>query len=363
MHAVSVGESLSLLPLIGALRSERPDIALLVTSGTQQSALVLAQRLPAGALHQYAPIDTPDAVRRFLRHWRPDVGLFVESELWPNLIFAARAAGVCLALISARMTEKSARRWAGRPAAARAVLASFRLILTQDPATGGRLSSLGGNVVGRLNLKRLGDPLPCDAAMLSRLSETLAGRRVVVAASTHPGEERLIAGAAATLLPRPLTIIVPRHPERRAEIVRELGAHRLGVRSAGQEIAPEVEIYLADTLGEMGLFLRVADIAVMGGGFAAGVGGHNPMEPARLGVGIVSGPHVGNFADIYAELTEAGGAILAEDRRNLSATLAGLFEDRERLEALRCAAAGFAARQTDELAAALGFIRPLLPRA
>ena len=363
MHAVSVGESLSLLPLIGALRAERPDLAILVTSGTQASAEILARRLPAGALHQYAPVDTPGAVRRFLRHWRPDAGLFVESELWPNLILAARRAGVRLGLISARMTQKSAGRWSARPAAVRAMLGSFELILAQDTATEQRLTSLGGAVTGRLNLKRVGEPLPHDADELADLKAVLAGRRVVVAASTHATEEALIADAVARLSPRPLTIIVPRHPELSATIGRELAGHRFAVRSTGEAIEPETEVYLADTLGEVGLFLRLADVAVMGGGFVRGVGGHNPLEPARLGVGVISGPHVANFADIYAEMAEAGGALIADDGPALSLALAGVFEDRARLEALNLAAADFAARQGDQLGAALDLLRPLLPAA
>jgi 3-deoxy-D-manno-octulosonic-acid transferase len=363
MHAVSVGESLSLLPLIAALQAERPDLAILVSSGTQASAEILARRLPAGALHQYAPVDTPGAVRRFLRHWRPDVGLFVESELWPNLILAARRAGVRLGLISARMTQKSAGRWAARPAAARAMLGSFELILAQDSATEQRLAGLGGMVTGRLNLKRVGQPLPHDAEELADLEAVLAGRRVVVAASTHAGEEALVAGAIARLSPRPLTIIVPRHPELSATIVRDLAGHRFAVRSAGEAIKPETEVYLADTLGEVGLFLRLADVAVMGGGFVRGVGGHNPLEPARLAVGVVSGPHVANFADIYAEMAQAGGALVADDGAALTAALAGLLSDRARLAALNLAAADFAGRQGDQLATALDRLRPLLPSA
>jgi 3-deoxy-D-manno-octulosonic-acid transferase len=363
MHAVSVGESLSLLPLIGALRAERPELAVLVTSGTQASAEILARRLPGGALHQYAPVDTPDAVRRFLRHWRPDAGLFVESELWPNLILAARRAGVRLGLISARMTQKSAGRWSTRPAAARAMLGSFELILAQDAATEQRLSSLGGAVAGQLNLKRIGAPLPHDADELGDLKAALAGRRVVVAASTHSTEEALIADAVAALSPRPLTIIVPRHPELSAAIARDLADHRFAVRSVGEAIEPETEVYLADTLGEVGLFLRLADIAVMGGGFAPGVGGHNPLEPARLGVGVISGPHVANFADIYAEMAQAGGALIAKDSPALTLALASMFENRAKLDRLNRAAADFAERQGDQLTAALDLLRPLLPAA
>ena len=155
LHAVSVGESVSLLPLVGALAAERPDLALLVTSGTRASAEILARRLPPSALHQYAPVDTPGAVSRFLAHWRPDAGIFVESELWPNLILAAREAGVRLALVSARMTQKSAKGWSSRPAAVRVVLESFELVLAQDAATADRLTQLGARVAGRLNLKRI----------------------------------------------------------------------------------------------------------------------------------------------------------------------------------------------------------------
>ena len=361
MHAVSVGESLSLLPLIAALRAERPDLAILVTSGTQASAEILARRLPAGALHQYAPVDTPAAVRRFIRHWRPDVGLFVESELWPNLILAARGAGTRLALISARVTDKSARRWAARPAAARAMLASFDLILAQEAATEQRLAGLGGAVAGRLNLKRLGDPLPYDPDELADLKALLVGRRIVVAASTHPGEEVLIAGAVATLSPRPLTIVVPRHPELSSDIARDLAGHRFALRSAGEAIEPETEVYLADTLGEMGLFLRLADVAVMGGSFGRGVGGHNPLEPARVGVGVISGPDVANFASIYAEMVEMGGALVVGDAGGLANALDQVMGDQARLKALNRAAADFAGRQGNQLATALDLIRPLLP--
>ena len=201
MHAVSVGESLSLLPLIAALQAERADLGILVTSGTTASAEILARRLPAGAVHQYAPIDTPAAVKRFLDHWRPDLGVFAESELWPNLVLAARDSGIRLALVSARMTGKSAGRWATRPRAARAMLESFDLILAQDAATEQRLQRLGGTVAGRLNLKRLGDPLPFDPIELSQLKLAVGGRQVVVAARCDSRiEEALIATAVAKLV-------------------------------------------------------------------------------------------------------------------------------------------------------------------
>src|ERR1700722_13419729 len=192
LHGASVGESVSLLPLIARIGAARPDLTVLVTSGTRTSAELLGKRLPAGAIHQYAPVDAPGAVARFLEHWRPGLGLFVESELWPNLILGARRRGVRLALVSARMTEASARGWARRPNAARAMLAGFETILPQDDASAVRLAGLGGRVTGRLNLKRLGAPLAVDAAQFAALKAAIGDRRVILAASTHPGEEALI---------------------------------------------------------------------------------------------------------------------------------------------------------------------------
>jgi 3-deoxy-D-manno-octulosonic-acid transferase len=363
LHAISVGESVSLLPLIGRLASERPDLRILVTSGTRASAEILARRLPPQALHQYAPVDTPGAVGRFLAHWRPDVGIFVESELWPNLILAAREAGVRLALVSARMTEKSAKGWSARPAAVRVMLESFELILAQDAGAEGRLTQLGGRVVGQLDLKRVGDPLSCDPAELARLRAAIGARPVIVAVSTHATEEALIAGATAGLGDEPLTILVPRHPERGAEIVAELAGRRTARRSRGEAVTDAVQVYVADTLNELGLFLRLADIAVMGGGFARGFGGHNPLEPARLGRGVVSGPIVFNHEGAFAGLADAGGARLVEGAAALAAVLAELLADRAALAAFNAAALAFAEREGDQLGAGLDLIRPLLPAA
>ncbi|HEY1427725.1 MAG TPA: 3-deoxy-D-manno-octulosonic acid transferase [Caulobacteraceae bacterium] len=363
MHAVSVGESISLLPLVAAVAAERPDLAILVTSGTRASAEVLARRLLARAIHQYGPVDTPGAVGRFLAHWRPATGIIVESELWPNLILGARRAGARLALVSARMTERSARAWSAQPSAVRAMLRSFDLVLPQDPATRGRLESFGARIDGQLNLKRVGDPLPFDAEELARLQAMIGARRVVVAASTHAPEEPLVARATAGLGDDVLTLIAPRHPERADEIAQALAAWPLARRSSGQPITPATRIYLADTLGEMGLWLRLADVAVVGNGFPRHGEGHNPLEPARLGVGAISGPHVVNFEDIYAEMAAAGAAVIADDEAALADMLAGLFADRGRLVAMGEAALAFAQAQGDRLSAALGLIRPLLPAA
>jgi 3-deoxy-D-manno-octulosonic-acid transferase len=353
LHGVSVGETTSLLPLILALRARRPGLALLVTSGTVTSAELLARRLPGGVLHQFAPVDTPAAVRRFLDHWRPHLAIFVESELWPNLIRAARARGVRLALVSARMTDASANGWSRWPTSARALLSAFDAVLPQDEATAARLTRLGAAVGPRLNLKLVGDPLPCDEAELGRLRAAVGRRKVVVAASTHPGEDALIAGAVEGAL----TIVVPRHPGRGPEIAAALAAPR---RSAGQ-LPTDAAAYVADTLGELGLFFRLADIVVMGGSFVPGVGGHNPLEPARLGRPIVTGPRAFNAAEVYAEMIAAGAALEASDTAALRTQLSGLLGDAAARRRMGAAARVYAERQGQALAEALDLLEPLLP--
>jgi len=413
LHAASVGESVSLLPLIERIRAERPDLIILVTSGTRTSAELLAKRLPLGVVHQYAPVDAPGAVARFLDHWRPGLGLFAESELWPNLILGARRRGVRLALVSARMTEASARGWARRPNAARAMLGGFETILPQDDASAVRLAGLGGRVAGRLNLKRLGAPLAVDTAQLSALKTAIGKRRVILAASTHPGEEALIAGAVRDVPGHPLLIIAPRHPDRGEAIEAELTGAGFGVarrtekplpprgegvgnggagsevgdfmatstgtsrrrrrdtptpnpspqgggESSGEDLA-SVDIYLADTLGEMGLLYRLADVVIMGGGFVPGVGGHNPLEAAQLGVGVITGPERFNHADPYAEMIAAGAALAVEDAAGLTRELTGLLAAPDRLTELGDKAGVYAAAQAGAFEDGWRAIAPLLP--
>lgn len=329
IHAASVGESLSHLPLVGRLAAERPDLAVLVTSGTRTSAEVLAQRLPVGVLHQYVPIDAPQAAARFLDHWRPDLGVFVESELWPNLLRAARKRGVRLALLGARISERSATGWDRAGAAAGAVLGLFDLIYAQDIDTRDWIEDHGAEVAGRLDLKRLADPLPCDEGELSRLRGVVAGRTVLVAASTHAGEEAMIASAAQGLEPRPLLVVIPRHPARGGDVAHELAAAgwRVARRSRGDAPEPDVEAYIADTLGELGLFYRLADLVVLGGAFQEGLAGHNPLEPARLGRAVITGPHHDSFAEVYADLIGEKAVLIAKTPADLGAALQALARD------------------------------------
>ena len=362
LHGVSVGESLSLLPLAGALHAARPHLTLLVTSGTRTAAEVLGRRLPKGVIHQYAPVDAPGAAGRFLDHWRPDAALFAESELWPNLIRAARARGVRLGLVSARMTARTAAGWARAPGAARALLQAFELVLPQDAASAARLDRLGARLGPPLNLKRAGEAPPCEAAELARLQGALAGRRIVLAASTHPGEEALIARAWRSAAPD-LLILVPRHPERAPAIAAELAGLGLTVarRSLGQPVPGAGGVYLADTLGELGLWLRLAQVTVMGGGFLRGVGGHNPLEAARLGSAILTGPQVANAQEIYEEMTAKGAALVVEDGEALSTVLQRLADAPDEAQAMGRAALAFAERQGAALEAALPLMLAMVP--
>lgn len=362
LHGVSVGETQSLLPLVAALRAKRPDVAVLMTSGTVTAARLLAQRLPDGVIHQFAPVDAPGAVARFLDHWRPDLAVFVESEIWPNLILAAKARGVRLTLLSARMTEASAQGWARAPRSARTLLSAFDLILPQDQATATRLARLGGTTGPALNLKLVGDPLPCDAAELKRLTKVVGGRPVVLAASTHPGEERTLADAARAA-GAGLVIVAPRHPERGEAVTSELKdlGFTVARRSAGEDPGPATTAYVADTLGEMGLFLRLADAVVMGGSFVAGVGGHNPLEAARLGKPVVTGPDVFNAREIYDDLFREVAALEATDAAMLTRHLSGLLENPVIARRIGEAALSFARRQGAALDTALHRLEPLVP--
>jgi 3-deoxy-D-manno-octulosonic-acid transferase len=334
LHGVSVGETLSLLPVVERLRRGRPDLAVLVTSGTLTSAQLLAQRLPPGVIHQFAPVDAPGAVAAFLDHWRPSLAVFVESELWPNLILEARQRGVKLVLASARITEKTADGWRRFPGAAREILSAFDRVLPQDETSASRLHSLGARIDGHVNLKLSGEAPPHDAAAFTRLSAAIGDRPVVVAASTHDGEEIALVRALDKLADRLCLILVPRHPDRSAGIAAALerDGYRFALRSQGREPDRETDLYLADTLGEMGLFLRLADVVVMGGSFSAAlgkppVGGHNPLEPARLGKPAVTGPDMTNWAAVTEALVEAGGLAVVDAPWDLPAVIAPLLAD------------------------------------
>jgi 3-deoxy-D-manno-octulosonic-acid transferase len=266
VHGASVGESLSALPLIEKLLE---NATVLVTSGTVTSAAMMSQRLPKGALHQFVPLDTPSAVARFLDHWRPDAGLFVESDLWPNLILGAKARGVKLALVNARISARSAERWGWARKSVATLLASFDMVLAQDDEGAERFRKLGARnveVVG--SLKADAPVLPADKDALAQLRQAIGPRPVLLAAQTHPGEDETLLPAHDLLrarFPDLLTILVPRHTARGTDLEMLCGARACKRRSTGGQISPQTSVYIADTMGEMGLFYRLAPFCFLGG--------------------------------------------------------------------------------------------------
>jgi len=365
MHGASVGESLSLLPLIEALNAERPELGLLVTSGTRTSAEMMAQRLPTRAIHQFAPIDTPGAVAAFLDHWRPGLGVFVESEIWPNLLLAAKARGVKLALLSAKLSDSSYRGWRRFPGAARRLLTAFDLILAQDARAAERIVSLGGAAAGVADLKFGAAPLPVDEAALAAHRQAIGDRPVVLAASTHPGEDELILArwraVAAGHPSKPLLVIAPRHPDRGPAIARMVTAEGLpvGLQSGGDQ--PVGPVFVADVMGELGLWFRLAALAIVGGSFTPGVGGHNPLEPARLGAPFVSGAMVDNWGTAYRDLEDADATRLLASPEALDPLIADALGQRAGLEAMATRAQSLVAAMDVSARSALHRVLELAP--
>ncbi|WP_184716058.1 3-deoxy-D-manno-octulosonic acid transferase [Caulobacter sp.] len=354
LHGASVGESLSILPLVERLRVERPEVTVLVTSGTTTSAALLARRLPAGAIHQYVPVDAPGAARRFIARWKPSLAVFVESELWPNLLLEAKAAGTRLALVSAKLSDKSYAGWQKRPNAARQLLGSFDLILAQDARAAERLQALGGVVAGEADLKFGAAPLPAMAPDIS------FERPPLLIASTHPGEDEIVLDAITALPDRPPVVLAPRHVERGPAIVELARARGLSASLRSQSREP-ADILVADTLGEMGLWFRVAGTSVIAGSLVPGIGGHNPLEAARLDSPVISGPFVENWTSAFAGLEAADGVVMTspEDLRD---AIAADLADPASAKARAAKARAYVDARDHEARAGLSRILELVPK-
>jgi 3-deoxy-D-manno-octulosonic-acid transferase len=341
IHGASVGECVSALPLVGELLKNGAR-RVLVTSGTVTSAEVMAKRLPSGAFHQYAPVDIQSAIRRFLDHWRPEMGLLVESEIWPNMISSAHARGIPLALINGRMSAASFGRWRRLRKTAAALLSKFSLCLAQDGETADRLKALGAaNVKVSGNLKADAPPLPADPEKLTQLKQAIGNRPVLLAASTHAGEAETLLPAhdkLRRLHPRLLTIIAPRHPERGGDIAMLCGTRAVVQRSHGGLPDENTAVYVADTLGELGLFYRLTPFAFVGGSLAPH-GGQNPLEAARLECAVMAGPHTRNFRPAYDAIFAAQGAGLVSSAGEVAALAKRLIENPAEARAMGKAAA------------------------
>jgi len=344
VHGASVGECLAALPLIDELLA-RGKCNVIVTSGTVTSAEIMNERLPAGAIHQFVPIDTPAATARFLDHWKPQVGLFVDSDLWPNLVLGAHERGIRLALVNARMSERSYNSWLWAPATARALLSAFDVCLSQDEEIAARFRALGAcdvRVIG--SLKADGPPLPADAEKLAALRQAIGSRPVFLAAQTHPGEEETILPSHDLLrrsFPDLLTIIVPRHPQRGADIAMLCGTRSTLLRSQGHNPAPDTGVYIADTMGELGLFYRLTPFTFVGGSLIRH-GGQNPLEPATLGCAVLAGPYTFNFASAYEAIFRAQEKGRVTTTGEIAALAGALLENSAAAHTLGQAAAGAA---------------------
>lgn len=365
MHGASVGEALSMLPVIGEIVSRAGAPTVLVTSGTVTSARLMRERLPEGAIHQYVPVDRLPYVRAFLGHWRPDLAMWWEQELWPNLVSETHRQGIPMLLVNARMSPTSYQKWRRWRPIARALLRCFDLVLAQTNTDAERFRALGAGAVERMgNMKFSVPPLPYDQATLAEIRARTGLRPIWLAASTHDGEEAMaleVHRHVAAKNPDLLTIIAPRHPDRGAaiaEMLRGKGA-RVAVRSNSEPVTPDTDIYLVDTMGELGLFFRLAPIVFMGKSLVA-AGGQNPIEPARLGAAVISGPHTWNFDEITAGMVAAGGLEVVADAAALADAVARDLAEPARAQARAQAALHYANAEAQVLETFMDRITPML---
>lgn len=368
LHAASVGESQMLMPVIMRILSEHRHFHIVVTTGTVTSAELLAEQLPKNAVHQYAPADHPKAVRAFLDHWQPDLAIFAESELWPNMIMQTKARDIPLALINARMSADSIERWAKRGKnSGKALLTCFDLILAADTATANGLSWLTGrDIEAAGNLKDAAPVLPVDAGELKKLKAALGRRPVWCAASTHAGEEELIAEAALeikTKKPKSLLIIAPRHPERAAEVKAVFVKAGLNVlrRSSNRMPTGATDVYIVDRIGKMGLVYSLSKIAFVGGSLLDGLSGHNPLEPARLDCAVITGTHISSFADTYMSMLAFDGADRVLSPEELAPAVLKYMADAKARQAKAVAALKYAKSRDAVLDYVWTYLAPLLP--
>jgi 3-deoxy-D-manno-octulosonic-acid transferase len=325
-HAASMGESSSVVPVIKRLLECHPEATVLMTTVTVTSAKNIGEKLPKGAIHQFAPVDTPIAIARFLKHWKPDVAFWVESEFWPNMMEMTHDTGCPMVLLNARVSRRSFRRWQRFRTSIEQLLCLFTMILAKSDEDASRLRNLGADahkVSVQGNLKFSAPALEADPKLTSEILGQIGGRRIWLAASTHSGEEEIIAGVhnqVKTTYPDLLTVIVPRHSRRGKEIAAtiEKMEMRVALRSAKDEISSSTDIYVADTMGELGIFYRLAGIVFIGGSLVPH-GGQNPFEPALLDCTILYGPHMDNFKEFCHELEVVHGAVLVKNEKVLAA--------------------------------------------
>jgi 3-deoxy-D-manno-octulosonic-acid transferase len=365
-HAASVGEANAALPVIEAIAAEWPEIRILLTTATVTSARLARTRMPKGVLHQYVPLDNQIFMQRFLQHWRPDLAVLVESEIWPNLVLETKALNIPLVLINGRISMSSFERWRRRPGLSRPLFSAFDLVLAQNGNLAERFAELGvSRTLDVGNLKADAPPPPADLPGRLTLDAALAGRSVWLAASTHGGEDTMIMAAHLKMKPAHpnlLTIVAPRHPERGPLIAEQLRAAGLKVtlRSEGQLPEADSDIYIADTIGELGLFYALAPVTFVGGSLV-NRGGQNPVEPIKLGAAVLTGPNWQNFRDSYHRLLDAGGCKQVTSASSLAEAALHLLEDEDARQAMTERALDTISAMGGALPRTLAELEPYLP--
>lgn len=348
MHGASVGESISMLPLIERLLQIYPDAHIMVTTGTTTSAEVMSKRLPERAFHQYLPIDHPVFVTRFIKHWQPDIALWFESEFWPALLSSIKRKNIPLILVNGRISNKSFKRWQQFEFVIKELLDCFTLCLGQSEEDTYRLRVLGAkNTLCLGNLKYAGLPLPINEDVKNEIATLIGDRPAWLVSSTHDDEEYKIGRFLKELgqkVPNLLTFIAPRHPQRGAEIKDkledELGL-QVALRSKGDKLTPKTEVYIADTIGEMGIWYNLFPLVFVGGSLIPH-GGQNFMEPSRCRDAVIVGPHMHNFTDAMNRAKKADAIIQVNDVLDLMDMVQNLLTNPELLEAKRSLAYNWA---------------------
>lgn len=348
MHGASVGESISMLPLIQRLLEVYPNAHVMVTTGTLTSAEIMAKRLPERAFHQYLPIENPVFATRFLKHWKPDIALWFESEFWPAMLSCIKRKNIPLILVNGRISNKSFKRWQQFDFIIKEILECFTLCLGQSDEDEYRLRVLGAkNTMCLGNLKYAGLPLPVDENKKQEIAEQITGRTVWLVSSTHDDEEFKIARFLKDLqkkVPNLLTFMAPRHPQRGSEIKqrlqKELGLN-VALRSANEKITEKTDVYVADTIGELGIWYDLIPLVFIGGSLIPH-GGQNFIEPSRSRDAVIVGPHMYNFADAMNRAKKADAVIQVNDVLELMETVENLLTHPDLLEAKRSLAYNWA---------------------
>ncbi|MDW5314163.1 lipid IV(A) 3-deoxy-D-manno-octulosonic acid transferase [Rhizobium sp. PL01] len=314
-HAASVGETTAIIPLINEV--SRRGISVVLTTGTKTSARIVADRLGSRVIHQYVPLDFKPAVSRFLDYWEPDLAIIAESEIWPMTMMELGRRHIPQVLVNGRLSDRTFGRWKKRLWLADALFENLALVIAQSETDAERFRTLGAlPVMVSGNLKVDTDAPPHDNQALKHYRQQIRDRKTWAAISTFEGEENAAGMVHRALKERTglLTIVVPRHPERCDAIEAMLTSKGLTVarRTRNDPITPETDIFLGDTIGEMGLYLRLTEVAFVGRSLF-GEGGQNPLEPAMLGCAILSGGNVQNFRDTYQMLAKNGSAKIIRD--------------------------------------------------